>query len=93
MLHGISETIRIICLPLKILKINVDEIKVMICISLSMIPILKNNLYQLKEACIAKNINFNIRNMKIILSKFFLSLMTRINQIEEALIAKGYNNE
>lgn len=64
----------------------------MVCISLSMIPILKKELYELKEACIAKNIDFNVRNTKIILAKFFLLLIMKINQIEEALIAKNYSN-
>ena len=90
---GIAETIKIICSPLKILKVNTDEIKVMVCISLSMIPILKKELYEIKEACIAKNIVFNVKNMKIILSKFFITLITRVNEIEESLIAKGYSNE
>ncbi len=65
----------------------------MVCISLSMISILKNDLYEIRNACKAKNITFNIRNMKYILSKFFLSLIFRINQIEESLIAKGYRND
>lgn len=72
---------------------NTDDIKVMVCISLSMIPILKQHLYELKDACIAKNIVFNVKNIKIILAKFFLSLISRVNQIEESLIAKGYSNE
>ena len=62
----------------------------MVCISLSVIPVLKKDLYEVKEACIAKNIDFNIKNMKIILSKFFISLIARVSEIEEALIAKEY---
>jgi energy-coupling factor transporter transmembrane protein EcfT len=92
-LHGIAETIKRICFPFKVFKVNTDEIKVMICISLSMIPILKKDLYDIKEACIAKNINFNLRNMKTILTKFFLTLFSRVNEIEESLEAKGYSNE
>jgi energy-coupling factor transporter transmembrane protein EcfT len=92
-LHGIAETIKKICFPLKILKVNTDEIKVMICISLSMIPILKKDLYDIKEACIAKKIKFNVKNMKSILTKFFLKLLVRVNEIEESLKAKGYSNE
>ena len=65
----------------------------MVCISLSMLPILKKELYETKEACIAKDITFNIKNMKIILAKFFLSLITKVNQLEESLIAKGYVNK
>lgn len=86
-----AEVIQFLCTPLKIFKINTDEIKVMVCISLSMLPILKKELLEIKDACIAKNINFNIRNSKYILSVFFLNIMKRVNQIEEALIAKGYN--
>ena len=65
----------------------------MVCISLSMIPILKKDLREVKEACKAKHITFNIKNIKIILSRFFMILITRVNQIEESLIAKGYNSE
>lgn len=93
MLHGIADTIKIICSPLKIFKVNTDDIKVMVCISLSVIPILKKDLYELKEACKSKNITFNVKNMKIVLAKFFLSLISRVNEIEESLIAKGYSNE
>lgn len=93
MLHGIADTIKAICSPLKIFKVNTDDIKVMVCISLSVIPILKKDLYELKEACKSKNITFNVKNMKIVLAKFFLSLISRVNEIEESLIAKGYSNE
>ena len=44
MLHGIADTIKAICSPLKIFKVNTDDIKVMVCISLSVIPILKKDL-------------------------------------------------
>lgn len=93
MLHGIADTIKAICYPLKIFKVNTDDIKVMVCISLSVIPILKKDLYELKEACKSKSIAFTVKNMKIVLAKFFLSLISRVNEIEESLIAKGYSNE
>lgn len=88
-----AETIKIICSPFKIFKVNTDDIKVMVCISLSVIPIFKKDLYELKEACMAKNITLNVKNMKIILAKFFLSLILRVNEIEESLVAKGYRIE
>ena len=65
----------------------------MVCIALSVIPILKRDLNEVKEACIAKDINLNVKNIKIILGKYFLSLITKVNEIEEALIAKGYSSE
>lgn len=84
----VADTIKLLCRPLKLFNINTDDIKVMVCISLSMLPVLKNDLYEVKNACIVKNIKFNIFNMKYILSKFFTTLLKRVNEIEESLITK-----
>lgn len=86
----IADTIKLLCTPLKLLKINTEDIKILVCISLAIIPIIQKELLEIKEACKAKNMKFNINNMKFILSKAFLSLIKRVNNIEEALIAKGY---
>ena len=92
-ISSIAEAMKSLCFPLKLFKVNTDDIKIMVYIALAMIPILKKELFEVKEICMAKNINFNIRNMKIILEKFFCSLLFRVNKIEEALIAKGYYSE
>ncbi len=88
---GVAETIKELCSPLKLFRINTDEIKIIVCISLTMIPILKKDLSEMKEACRAKGIKINIKNIKTILSKFSLSILIRVNELEEALIAKGQN--
>jgi energy-coupling factor transporter transmembrane protein EcfT len=84
----VADTVKLLCYPLTLFNVNTDDIKVMVCISLSMLPVLKNDLYEVKNACIAKNIKFNIFNMKYILSKFFITLLKRVNEIEESLITK-----
>lgn len=56
-----------------------------------MIPVIKRELKEMKEACKAKNIKLNIKNMKIILSKLFISLFKRVNELDEALLEKGCN--
>lgn len=76
---------------MKFFRINTEEIEVLICISLSMIPILKAEYSDVKTACKVKNIQFNLKNMKIILSKLMISLMKRVNELDEALIEKGCN--
>lgn len=78
-------------MPLKIFKINPEEIGLLVSISLSMLPILKKELYEVKDACKAKNISFNLKNSKYILSKYFISLLKKVNQIEESLASKGYD--
>lgn len=87
----VSKTIKNLCMPLKIFKINPQDIELLVSISLSMLPILKKELNELKDACKAKNMSFNIKNSKYILSKLFLSIIRKTNHIEEALINKGYN--
>lgn len=88
--RGIAITIKNLCMPLKLLKINPEDIELLVCISLSMLPILKNEYSQLKEACMAKGIDVNISNMKVILTKLMVSVMKRVNEIEESMLEKGY---
>lgn len=87
--RGVAITIKKLCMPLKLMRVNPDEIELLVCISLSMIPILKNEYEQLKNACLAKGIDMNIKNMKILLTKLIISLMRRVNNIEESIIEKG----
>ncbi len=89
-IRNIAITIKNLCIPLKIFKINIDDIEIMVCIALSMIPILKREYNQIKDACIAKDIKFNLKNIKIILTKLIISTLKRVNEIEESLIEKGY---
>ncbi len=44
----------------------------------------------MKEACKTKNINFNIKNMKIILSKYYYHNKKNKQEIDESLVEKGY---
>lgn len=87
----VAKTVKIIFTPLKIFKVNPEEIEVLVAIGLSMVPILKRECAEVKEACRAKNIKFNLNNMKIILSKLLTSFLKRVSEIDEALVEKGYN--
>lgn len=89
-IREVAITIKMLCTPLKLGKVNLDEIELLVSISLSMIPILKEEFRQLKEACLAKGIKMNIKNMKVILTKLMISIMKRVNEIEESIIEKGY---
>jgi len=70
--------------------INPEDIELLVCISLSMLPIFKREYHQLKEACSAKGIAINVKNMKVILTKLLVSIMKRVNEIEASIIEKGY---
>lgn len=88
--RGIAITIKTLCTPFKLVKVNLEEIELLVCISLSMIPILKKEYRQLKEACLIKGMDITINNMKVILTKLMISIMKRVNEIEESMIEKGY---
>ena len=88
--RGMAKTIKNLCMPLKWLSVNPDDIELLVCISLSMLPILKREYFQLRDACVAKGMALNIKNTKVILTKLMISVMKRVNEIEESMIEKGY---
>ena len=87
----VAKTIKKLCTPLRVLKINPEEIEILVAIALSILPIMKREYIEVKEACKAKNIPMNFKNSKMILSKMLTSYLKRVNEIDEALIEKGYN--
>ncbi len=86
---SVAKTVRTLCKPLEIFKINTQDIEILVALGITMVPVLKKEFQDLKNACLAKNIGWNIKNMKIILSKFLISIIKRVNEIDEALIEKG----
>lgn len=90
---GIANTIKKLCIPLKLLKVNLEEIELLVCISLSILPILKQEYFQLKDACLAKGMKMQIENIKSVLTKLMVSTLKRVNEIEESIIEKGYGED
>ncbi len=89
-----GETIEKLVFPLKIFKIDPKDIGIIITIALSFIPILRNELQQIKNSLKAKgmkmtNINI-IKNANVMFKPFFISVLKRINEVEISLRAKGY---
>lgn len=89
-LSQMATTIGLIAKPLKIFKIDVKEIEIMLYLTFSMLFVLKAVLREITYACKAKNIPMNLSYFPTIFSAFFISLMRRMNQIEDALIEKGF---
>ena len=85
----IANTIKMLCRPLVLFNINIEEIEIMIAISLSIIPILKKDLVGIRDVYKYKGIKVNVKNIKNGLSVFFIGIIKRTNQIDEALIARG----
>lgn len=79
--------------PLKIFKVNPDEIAIMLVISLNFINIIQNEIKTLKLSLKARNIKFNLKTFftksHIIFILFFANLFKRVNVIEKSLILRG----
>lgn len=64
------------------------------CIAIAFIPILRNELNQIRYSLKSKGINSNffyiLKNLNLIFKPFFISLLRRTSQIESSLKAKAY---
>ena len=87
----VAKTVKKLCTPLRLFRINPEEIEVLVAIALSILPIMKKEYFEVREACKAKDIPINLKNSKMILSKILMSYLKRVNEIDEALVEKGYD--
>lgn len=83
--------------PLKWGKCNTNQIEIMICIALSAIPILKQELVNVRFALKAKGCKTDafhlILQAKWVLLPMLTSILKRMNEMEHTLKAKAYLNE
>lgn len=89
----VAEVLAKICAPLHVVGISQNEVKVLVSVALMMIPVLSKELKEMQQACKAKDATWNITTLKMVLRKTGWSLLGRVNQIEEGLLAKGIELE
>ena len=66
------------------------DISLILCISITFIPILINEFKQIKYALRAKGMIISIKTFKYLLIPFLYGIFKRTNEVSLALIAKGY---
>ena len=90
----LSNSIEKILTPLKIFKINIG---IMISIAVAFVPILKDEGIKIKYSLISKGFNVNginmIKNINLILVPLIVSILKRVQHIENAFKSKGYISE
>ena len=82
--------VEIISKPLSIFKVNNKKIALMVGVSISMLPILKNEIEQKIYALKSKGYKFKIDSLNIVFKSIFISILKKTSEIEKSLIAKGY---
>lgn len=90
----IREALRILFWPLKIFRINIDDLSLILAIALTFIPILTNDARVIRIALKNKGFDFSLKNLfrrpQIFLMTYVNNLFDRIDEIEKALMLKGY---
>lgn len=74
----------------KFLKINPRNISIMICICISFIPTIKRQIKQVRDALKSKGVKINLKSWKLIFEPVMISLLRRVDEIENALKVKAY---
>ena len=92
--NKISKGITNLLYPLRIFKIDLEELEITISIALSLIPILSNEAKQIKLSLSSKGFNFNFKNVitrpHIFVITYTQSIFRKIDELELSLLAKGY---
>lgn len=82
--------------PLKLFKVNVQEIALMFVIAFNFIEILSQEIKTLKMSLKARKFNLGFKTiftkLHVILLMFFANLFKRVNTLEMSLKARGYDN-
>ncbi len=78
--------------PLAIFGLRRSDVELIICIALSLIPILRTSLREARMATLAKGLQLNLSNVRWLLQKLLTDTWRRIDAIDAALIAKGIIN-
>ena len=90
----LTKTIEILAEPVKIFRGNPKDVALMACIGIAFLPILGNEIKQIRECLIVKGLNVQginlIKNLKLVLRPFLISVLERVNEIEMSIKSKGY---
>jgi energy-coupling factor transporter transmembrane protein EcfT len=86
----LCDTIENICGFFKVFKIDGRAVSLMVSISLTFIPVLRRDFDQIKTALKAKGMKINAKNLKYIVNPFFTGILSRTNEIAQAIRLKGY---
>lgn len=89
----LAEALENIFSVFKFLKVNPKNISIMICICISFIPTIKKQIKQVYDSLKAKGVKLNLRNSKLIFEPVVISLLKRVDEIENSLKAKAYEAE
>ncbi len=88
--NGVSQMLY----PLKLFKVNTDNMVIVIVIALNFIPIIMGEIKTLKQNLRARNVKFNLKTLftksHVILTLYFASLLKKAEDLEMVLLSRNY---
>ncbi len=93
----VANAIKQLLYPLEWFGINRNNITIMVSIAITFIPIIKNEITNIKYSLMAKGVAMGfmnqIKHINYIMVPLFNELFKKVGKIEDALKAKGYVEE
>ena len=82
----LTEAIKLLFYPIKIFGSNPEDVGIIVCMCITFIPILSNELTQIRYALSAKG----VRSSKYVFKPFIYNVLKRTSEVSNSLKAKGY---
>ena len=93
----IAKPVKQLLYPRKWLGVNIDNIGIMVSLAITFIPIIKQEMEQIRYSLKAKGFDMHFKNqvkhINYIMAPLFYSLLRKVSKLEEALESKGYVEE
>lgn len=93
----IAKAIQMLLYPLTWIKVNTNNIGIMVSLAITFIPIIKKEIENIRYSLEAKGFHMSfvnqIKHINYIMGPLFYSLLRKVSQIEDALKSKAYIEE
>ena len=93
----LAKAVKTLLFPLKWFGVNIDNIGIMVSLAITFIPIIKQEIQNIRYSLIAKGFNMSLQNqithINYIMGPLFYSLLRKVREIEYALKSKAYIEE
>ena len=93
----LAKAVKTLLFPLKWFGVNIDNIGIMVSLAITFIPIIKQEIQNIRYSLIAKGFNMSLRNqithINYIMGPLFYFLLRKVREIEYALKSKAYIEE
>lgn len=81
--------------PLKLFKINTNDIVIMLVIALNFVSIISVETKTFKQSLLARNIRLNLKTFftesHLLFIAYFVNLLQKVDDIEKALLIRNYD--